>query len=473
MPSSSDHSLWEREQAFLTKERERVPELFVRPDLANDEVNKRVGILSTPTGMPKGCVKSSPLDFIVEEMRSDGMLSTADLSGACKPLMDGVGTVYADLVKVGISTIDAAGRLATALKLDRKHIGYAGIKDAVALTAQTISFRQTTVDAVKALSIPNLVLTRVGEGKGAVAIGGLKGNRFTLFIRTDGAPDEARMTELVEAVKANGVPNYYGAQRFGTPRYLSHMYGMHVMRGEYEQAVKAVFAAPSAFEIPYFAQRRKRIAEAWGDWKAVRALVTDLPYALRHETQMLAELERGSADMYTKALAAVSQQTDMWVRAYASFLTNLILSEAEISGDTLPDTIPLLLSQREADRAFYKTLTDAHGTGQFQSHLRQSGFDKFVNIGANPSIPSRIKPTMHGFRCVPEGVAISFDLPKGAYATTVLMFLFDVAQGTPEWVTTTEVDTKKLLGTGSVEEAKARLGEFIRQAAKTEADAGE
>lgn len=467
MPSHADQQLWEREQAFLAEERTRAPELFVTTKKPADELYQRIGIGSYPSNLAKGYIKYSPLDFIVEEIRQDGTVSTVDgVDPAPKPPMAGTGTVYADLVKVGISTLDAASRMSDALKIEPKHIGHAGIKDAVALTSQTLSFRQTSLEAVQALALPNIVLKHVVEGKGAIGIGNLKGNRFTLFIRTEQLVDETAFAALVADIKANGALNYYGPQRFGSPRFLSHLFGMHLMRGEPELCVRAYFSKTSPFEIPYHTQLRERLAAKFGDWAAVRDEIKNLPYTYRYEHLMLDALEGTSGEQgYAMAIGAVPQQADLWVRAYASFLTNLILSEAGKTGKPLPETIPLLLSLDESAQTFYAAWTKQHGTENFAENLRKFRFTNFINIGKAPSIQARIRPTVHGFNIVPEGVAISFDLPKGAYATTILMYLFDTVTGMPipAWLQSTDVDTKKLLGTGDLTAIKETLGPSIRQ----------
>ena len=133
MQSHADQELWQREQAVLAGEKARMPELFIPTQKALDELNTRIGILSFPRDLPRGYIKYSPLDFIVEEIRQDGRVITVDGDGGV-PLMEGTGTIYADIVKVGISTLDAATRLANALGIEAKQIGHAGIKDAVALT---------------------------------------------------------------------------------------------------------------------------------------------------------------------------------------------------------------------------------------------------------------------------------------------------------------------------------------------------
>ncbi len=462
MASHADQSLWEHEQAFVKEQKKNDPAAFVPSMHAGNAVNERVGIFMPQTDRVPGYIRYSPLDFIVEEIKKDGTVVRVDAPDAPSPL-EGTGTAYADVVKVGISTLDAAQRIADALGTDAGIVGYAGIKDAVALTAQRISVRGAKEDALRGLSVPNVLLRNIAEGKGVIAVGDLAGNRFTLFIRTDGRADETALQERVARMAKEGIMNYYGPQRFGSPRYLSHVFGLHLMRGDYEGAVRAVLCEESPFEWPYVAAIRRKMSAAWGDWHALYALTESLPHTFRHERTMLKAMDglRGK-DAFVRALEAVEKQTDMWARAYASRLTNELLSMAEKTGARLPETLPLLLSQNEADRAAYAPFLKRDGTEGFTRALLP--FRRFVNIGRRPSIPAKLYPTFHGLAVHEAGVALSFDLPKAAYATTVLMHLFDLGgagPGIPAWLKPEEVDTKALLGTGSLTDVRAHFRNVI------------
>jgi tRNA pseudouridine13 synthase len=469
MPSPSDHELWQREQKFLARERERAPELFVPAEKSPDELSQRIGILSFPTKLPKGYIKYSPLDFIVEEIRLDEKVIAVEKNDP-NPLppsgCDGQGTVYVDLIKVGISTLDASTRIASALHLDAKQIAHAGIKDAVALTGQTLSIRGSTLEAVRTLELPNMILKHVIEGKGAVSVGGLKGNRFTLFIRTPEEPNLQGVNDSVGIINVKGVLNYYGPQRFGAPRFTDHIMGMRILRGEFEEAVRIYLYKQSPFEFPYFSQIRGRLEKTFGNWSAMREEIKNVPHSFRFEKLAIDTLEASAGpDRFAKALEAISIRTDLAVRTYASYLTNLVLSETETKGRKLPETIPLLLSQDPESQTFYAPWLSAHGTEGWLERLNRAGFLKFIKFGRNPNIQVRIWPKIHAVRALPEGVVISFDLVKGAYATTVLMYLFDVMTGAPvpAWVKTSEVDTKRVLETGSLMEVKTKLAAHLRE----------
>ena len=149
------------------------------------------------------------------------------------------------------------------------------------------------------------------------------------------------------------------------------------------------------------------------------------------------------------------KQADLWARAYASYLANKALSKLSARG-SVPETIPMLLEFGEKNRAFYEHLLAEDGIGDFIQALQPF---RFIHIGNARELLALIRPKIHGFKVVPEGAVISFDLPKAAYATTALMFLFDSFSGipVPDWVKRREVDTKEVLGTGSLASIKSRF----------------
>ncbi len=454
--SVQDQNAWEREQEVVQAARESTPEKFVGLEKPADALFKSIGIMNTPADLPVGYFKYRPEDFIVEEERPDGTVITVDGKPAGTEFEGGEGTVYFDMTKVGVSTIDAENRIAEITDYANKDIGYAGIKDAVALTSQRMSIRGGILNEVLMLKIPGTILRNVHESKGVMQVGGLKGNQFTLMIRTEKPLDQAWVDEKIEHIKTKGIMNYFGVQRFGTPRFLAHHVGRSMLVNGAAAGVRAYITGESQFELPFFAQKRAAAAEQWGEWKAMRETLGELPYTFRHELDMLDSLVKSDGHFST-ALEAVQQQSGLWVRAYASFCANEALSMAERDGTDLPDPMPQLLNSDAAVQRIYKARLEQDGLRNPLGALKKY---PFIRVGRNPTIKPKIFPTIHAYKLTDEGLAINFSLPKGAYATTMLMYMFNSVTGypVPEWLKTGYVDTKEVLGTGSLVEVKERLG---------------
>lgn len=144
--------IWQKQKLFLDDARKKNPALFVREVIIDDEDTlKCVGIEGLPTPRPVVYLRLWPQDFIVEEMTKDGRLHTIDYED------ENIGnevvgqTVYADLVKVGVSTLDVIDELSQKLNVARNSIGYAGIKDRDAITSQLISFRNLPIDLINSV----------------------------------------------------------------------------------------------------------------------------------------------------------------------------------------------------------------------------------------------------------------------------------------------------------------------------------
>ena len=160
----------EKERVFFEAERKKTPELFQRAPMIDDDASlQSVGIEAVYGSRPVGYLKLFPQDFIVEEVSKEGTVCTIDLGNGEAPETGEGTTYYADLVKIGVSTLEAKEQLAHELGIDEKNIGYAGIKDRLALTSQAISIRGLS-DGKKISNIhaDNFFLKNITRGKGVV-----------------------------------------------------------------------------------------------------------------------------------------------------------------------------------------------------------------------------------------------------------------------------------------------------------------
>lgn len=147
-----------------------------------------------------GRVKARPEDFVVEE------LPAYEPAGSGEHL-------YLWVEKRGITTRELVRRAGHALGLRARQIGYAGRKDAQAVTRQWISLHTPHDTGLAALESPTVRVLNVMRHGNKLRLGHLRGNRFRILLR--GARPPARFGTLVEALTASGFPNYFGPQRFG------------------------------------------------------------------------------------------------------------------------------------------------------------------------------------------------------------------------------------------------------------------
>lgn len=440
------------EREILRRLQQEAPDQLVRSEPVEPKAeNARIGITGIPPG-PRGYIRLFPQDFIVEEISPDGSISTIDLE--VSPLLDeSKPTLFADVVKLGIGTLEAVAHLAAALDVPPGRIQYAGMKDTLALTSQQMSLPRDRWQQFAGRSLPQLYVKPKRAGEGFVRIGELQGNRFTILVRTEEPMDARAFSSAMSRLAADGFANFYGPQRFGA-RLLNSYLGMLLCRGEEQEAVWVYLTAPGPFDPPLHRSVRERAGTKFGHWEALQAVFDELPYSFRREQVMVHAL-RARPGNWRHAISSISDQARFWIYGYASYLVNQVLSQALTAGVEIPEPLPLPLGGPRP-HALYQPLLERDGTARYADHLRRYWF--FVNKPR--SIQPWIFPDIHGSAVVSPGVTLSFTLPRAAYATTFLMFLFQLHSGVPvpTWVRRDSVDARATLGMEPVVPTLERLG---------------
>ena len=193
-----------------------------------------------------GKIKQRDEDFFVEEL----------------PLYEPGGQgehVYCEIEKKGMTTFDAVHRLAEALGVAQREIGYAGMKDARAITRQVVSIWGTSEEAVMGLGdrIPGLTIRWARRHANKLRLGHLAGNRFAIKIRDCQPTDVIKATQIMSEVERRGMPNYFGEQRFGR-RGNNDQLGAALIRGDNMAVLKLLLGSPDrAIDDPQTFQARE------------------------------------------------------------------------------------------------------------------------------------------------------------------------------------------------------------------------
>ncbi|MEK9148358.1 MAG: tRNA pseudouridine(13) synthase TruD [Patescibacteria group bacterium] len=441
----------ERERLLFESERARAPHLFQRPPMIDHEpFLKWIGIEGLPPNRPIGYLRLLPQDFIVEEIDPTGTLHTVDLGPLVTDLSADGTTYYADLVKIGVSTLDAKDHLATLLGIDGKQIGFAGIKDRLALTAQRLSIRGVSdVEQFNRINEENFFLKHLCRGKGAVANGDLTGNRFIIILRTTESFSKeaiAAVKEKLEDIKRDGFWNFFYFQRFGTPRLISHWLGLLLIKGQYQEVIKTFLTYAALRELPYFKNIREKINENWGNWAAIKEEIEKFPYHFHLELQLINHLLTHPDD-FLGALHTIPDQIRLWMYAYDCFLFNRKLSELIRIGE-VPTLLPLITSFNPRDWEPYREFLEGD-----EVKLPSRSYRDFPFVRVESRTWSTLqKIEIHGIELKSSLAVFAFSLPKGSYATTFLMNFFTLASGLPivPGITAEKIDAKVLLGLGTL-----------------------
>ncbi len=327
--------------------------------------------------LPSARFKDNPEDFVVEE------IPAYPPSGAGEHVL----IVFRKRL---MTTEDAIRTLARALGADPRAAGYAGQKDKYAVTTQGATFQvPIKVDAeplLAKLEAPGLEVLSITRHNGKLKPGHLRGNRFEIVLRGLAPADAAGVADRIRSTAA-GLPNAFGPQRFGRDgdnpaRALAWLSGAErPPRDRREQ--RMLFSALQS--LLFNDLLAARVAD--GTWDAV--VPGDL--AKKHDTGGLfivpaegPELDDAKARAASRTISATGPifgASMRWPEAEARSKEEAVLSSRGLSADT------------------------------FRPHGQ---------LGEGTRRVLRVLPENVDVRDVPEGLQVTFVLPKGAYATTLL-----------------------------------------------------
>ncbi|HUU22620.1 MAG TPA: tRNA pseudouridine(13) synthase TruD [Phycisphaerae bacterium] len=392
-------------------------------------------------------IKQTPEDFLVEEILTPDALAAIRRE-------PGPVAVYR-LTKRGLSTPEAVERLAEALRVPPKSIVFSGLKDKYATTVQHVSL--TSGRGPAARKGGGWQAERLGWTDRPLASSSIAANRFR--IRLAGLTRRAcEAMDLGAERLATGSPgvlrfvNYFGRQRFGTTRHGRGFLARHLIDGDFEQALKLAIAVAAKRDRRTDKIFKRTLEKHWGRW--AEALPRLPPCPARAAVEVLA---RGGD--FREAFAALPyfiQQIN--VEAYQSYLWNATASEL-LGGVCPPGALweakdPLGLMRFAAARAVPPALArlevpllgprtqllppwaDA-AEAVLKRHdlkvadLRIPGLHRpffgeaprrwlAETAGFGMSVPSR-QPSAGGR--IAFSRTLSFELPRGAYATVLLAAL--------------------------------------------------
>ena len=162
--------------------------------------------------------KQSARDFVVEE------IPLYEFSGEGEHLILFVR-------KKNLSTLELVSAIAKYLGIKNKEIGYAGLKDKHAMTKQYISINKKYEDALENFNHENIKILSRTYHNNKIRIGHLTGNRFYIKVKKVNPTSAAKIDEALKSIQMNGMPNFFGYQRFGRDGD-NHIDGEKIAKGE-------------------------------------------------------------------------------------------------------------------------------------------------------------------------------------------------------------------------------------------------
>jgi tRNA pseudouridine13 synthase len=270
-----------------------------------------------------GKLRSGAEDFVVEE------IPLPEKGGMSGPYL------LCKLTKTNWELQHAIKEIAKRLGISHRRIGWAGTKDRNAITQQLISLYKVTAEQVSEVWLKDITLEPVGQVNEALSLGDLLGNRFAITIR-DCLPDDldARVRTTNEVV-GRGIPNYFGLQRFGATRPVTHLVGESILRGDFEQAVVTYIGKEFSGEP----ENIRAVRTAFFTSRDIQAALHDLPRQMSFERAMLHYLYTHPNDYSGALLELPPKLLSMFVSAFQSYLFNAALSQRFDDGYTLTEPL--------------------------------------------------------------------------------------------------------------------------------------
>jgi tRNA pseudouridine13 synthase len=278
------------------------------------ENEKKVGIETFLTNQPGvgGKLRVKPKDFLVKEIPDYPIENK-----------DGKFTI-AEITSTSWETNLLIRELSSRLHISKKRINFAGTKDKRAKTSQIMSFYNVPIDKINEIKIEDVKIRNIYQSNKPVKLGNLKGNDFEIVIRNIKSQTKPeKVKEICSIIKNNGgFPNFFGIQRFGIIRPITHIVGKYIVLGNFEKAVMTYIANPIKGEDEVTFNFRKNLENSKNFSQALKTY----PNHLSFEKAILNKLILNSNDFIGGLKELPKNLLTMFIYAYQSYLFNRILS---------------------------------------------------------------------------------------------------------------------------------------------------
>jgi tRNA pseudouridine13 synthase len=206
--------------------------------------------------------------------------------------------------------------LSRKLNISQKSIGFAGTKDKRAITTQHFSLR-VAKEKIPTLDLENIDITFKHKSIKPIRLGNLVGNKFKIKIANT-VNSRENIDNILSELRGF-FPNYFGVQRFGTVRPITHIVGEKIVRGDYEGAVFDYLTIDS----PNFAgvEGREYLLKTRDFTKSI----DKFPAHMLFERQLLGHLSRNEGDFTGAILQLPESLSKMLVHGYQSLIFNKVL----------------------------------------------------------------------------------------------------------------------------------------------------
>lgn len=383
-------------------------------------------------------IKVLPEDFIVTELTSFPINKSGDYN------------VYR-LDKKYWNTLDALQYIARKNNLPLSQLSYGGKKDRYALTSQHITVFRTKLDLDTGMD--NLKLTFLGKSNRHFTPSDINSNRFQTVIRDLTQSDSRILLDNFFNISKYGFPNYFGEQRFGSYDERCGFFGEKFLKAQYNGAVKAAICSVFPQDKSSDKKRKQLFFEHWGDFEYC------LKFAKTHlEKRVFSYLKDNPRKFIDTIHLLPLTDVSTYFTAYQSYLWNRMLDKILVK-HVLSDTKKIFIKNWsltsytklfDEELEFFKSLKlPSHGLNPYFSsdeierfydetlkeeglHQGRFNFRHYRKVIIKSFQREAIVFPINSTANTPESdeiykgklkVTLTFELPKGAFATTLIKHL--------------------------------------------------
>ncbi len=313
--------------------------------------------------------------------------------------------------KKDMTTWEMLSFISSALGIKQKEIGYAGLKDKDGMTVQHISLPKNFESVIKDLTHPNIKILNIVRHKNKIKLGHLAGNKFFIRLKKIMPSDFIKLKNALTKISNEGMPNYFGYQRFGRDgkNYELGRDIVHGVKKERNQNLKRFFI--SAYQSYLF-----------NDWLSFRIKLSRLVESFDKK-----ELEDALKIHFASKNVAIDPKIGAELKKQKQFFK---IIEGEMMCHYPHGR--LFFAENPADEAKRFALKQTSPTGLLCGEKNKTAAKSAFEIEKN-FVDEKIKAL--GDRryawIFPDGCEIEYDeeeahakikfsLPKGSYATVLL-----------------------------------------------------
>jgi tRNA pseudouridine13 synthase len=380
-------------------------------------------------------VKQQPEDFQVEEL--------TDVA----PTGQGAFGFYR-LEKRGWSTPDALAAIRRRWQLEPRRLSYGGLKDRHAVTVQYLTIFH---GPRRKLRHSGITVDYLGQLPRAYDSADIRANRFRLTLRHFTADGIRHALQALDEVRADGVPNYFDDQRFGSVEPGQDFVARLLVLGRFEDALRQALAAPYEHDRAAQKQEKALLQAHWGNWPLLKEQLPRghtrslVDYLLQHPADFRGAVARLRPEL--RGLYLSAYQSHLWNRMLARWIEGHCRPEQMVSVGVKLGAVPMWRHLDEDQRRDFAGLMLPLPSARLridpadpraalvQSVLADEGLELrqmqvkgvrelFFSKGERAALclPANLEAVSAADELKEgrEKLTLGFELPRGSYATLIV-----------------------------------------------------